>query len=53
MQYTNKVFTNPNNGIPEDITRLYEAMTSKHDDLYFQTHARSYSVVASRAAARA
>ena len=40
MQYTNKVFTNPNNGIPEDITRLYEAMTSKHDDLYFQNHAR-------------
>lgn len=39
MQYTNKVFTNPNNGIPEDITRLYEVLTSKHD-LYLQGHAR-------------
>ena len=39
MQYTNEVFTNPNNGIPEDITRLYEAMTSK-DDSYLQGHAR-------------
>jgi ubiquinone/menaquinone biosynthesis C-methylase UbiE len=39
MQYTNKVFTNPNNGIPEDITRLYAAMTSKHDS-YLQGHAR-------------
>jgi ubiquinone/menaquinone biosynthesis C-methylase UbiE len=40
MQYTNEVFTNPNNGIPEDITRLYEVMTSKHDDPYLQNHAR-------------
>jgi ubiquinone/menaquinone biosynthesis C-methylase UbiE len=40
MQYTNEVFTNPNNGIPEDITRLYEAMTSKYDDPYLQNHAR-------------
>ena len=39
MQYTNEVFTNPNNGIPEDITRLYEAMTSKNDS-YLQGHAR-------------
>lgn len=39
MQYTNEVFTNPNEGISEDITRLYEAMTSK-DDSYLQGHAR-------------
>ena len=39
MQYTNEVFTNPNEGISKDITRLYEVLTSK-DDSYLQGHAR-------------